>query len=57
MKQFNPIRLANVRLDLATIVGMAEIEGAIEVEREKFFSGFFASSENFYPSTELEDIN
>lgn len=34
MKQFKPVRLANVKLELATIVGKAEIENALETEEE-----------------------
>lgn len=34
MKQFKPVRLANIKLELATIVGKAEIENALETEKE-----------------------
>lgn len=35
MKSFKPVRLAGVKLEMATIVGKAEIQNAIELEREE----------------------
>lgn len=37
MKNFDPVRLANVKLELATIVGRADIEHAREREIEREF--------------------
>lgn len=34
MKQFKPVRLAQVKMEIASVVGKAEIENAIEIEED-----------------------
>lgn len=36
MKTFNPVRLANVKFELANIVGRADIQNAVEKQNEIF---------------------